>query len=307
MAAAATTSRTVAVSFLISHTVTDGQGMLAGLATALGPDRPPASLLRSPTRRADLADAIGAGGRAHARVTLATTTQMGHDFNPLAMALNGLRAARRRRQAPVSPPPHITVLVVDSNELAAVAARYGGTATSLSIALTANTTLALDDSGDQRIRLQMPVSRRAHDSPRGGNEVAATVVDLGPSHGRYTDLARIRSISKQAYAHAAPVVMGAIADCDAALSSVGAIPTVVANAFGTPTAMIPRSLRRRMPSNLPLSARPSIMVFRTFTDLTTTFTFVGSHDRIASVAAAEFTAWGISPVAQWQNTRPDTR
>lgn len=66
LAAAATTSRTVAVSFLISHTVTDGQGMLAGLATALGPDRPPASLLRSPTRRADLADAIGAGGRAHA-------------------------------------------------------------------------------------------------------------------------------------------------------------------------------------------------------------------------------------------------
>ncbi|WP_280443980.1 hypothetical protein [Nocardia brasiliensis] len=290
------------VSLVVSHSITDGQGVIVAVDAATRGEPTPATTSR-PGVLDDLCDAVSAGAREYLAIATATATQFGTLHRPAAVLGNALRVLTHGTVVPERPIPANIIFTLPTGDLTDLADTHAGTSTGLSVAIVANVVRALTATRHGTTTVAVPVSHRIDGDPSAANLITTGVVDLGEHTGRYTDLADIRRRSKLGYQGATGKITG-WRGAHSVLSSIGHISAPVAEAFGTSTTATLRSQVVHAPRGNPYTADDLALVgFRTFTDTTTTFSFTSPNHALADVVTAELAAWGLAPKGLWHNTQ----
>lgn len=263
LSAAAITDGSSVVSLVVSHTLADGQGVVAAADAAARGDRTHAITDATGSGvGADVVDALTGGFAEHAKVTAAGVIQFLPFRQPARAVRNAVGFLRGGGTTVDIGRPVTTVVAVRSRDLEKVAEGVGGTATGLSIALVANIARAVGGSTSGETAVGMPVSRRAD-----GN--AETGLQVGGMSGK------------------GPF-----------LSSVGHIPDAAADVFGAPATIIPRAQAVRVPVGFPLTT-DQLGALRTFNGTTTAFTFTSLSDTLADHIETEFAHWDVPIRRRW--------
>ncbi|MBF6332486.1 hypothetical protein [Nocardia transvalensis] len=274
-------------SLVVSHAITDGQGMFAAIDLAARGDTSAAVPdLTPPSLGADLLDATKYGGMlipggAVLRVLARRAARHG-DGGPLEARLPAMVA-------------------LDSAKLRAAAEEHGGTATGLITTVATNVAHALRGRPGGDLRVGSWVSHREAGDVGTGNKVDLAEFALTlPAGGRYTDLAEVRSRSKAAYATAAPPNVFAVGP-DAVVSNIGPMPQAMIDAAGTARAFATRAWIPKT-SLLDKPYNSSVRVFVQTTPDTTFLTFqppLPATTPLTPPVVDEFEQWGISPEFVW--------
>ncbi|MFI5783403.1 hypothetical protein [Nocardia sp. NPDC051570] len=275
------------VSLVVSHAITDGQGIFAAIDLAADADSSQAAPdLAPPGLGADLLEAARYGamlipGGAVLR-SMARRAARNTDGGPLAARLPA-------------------VVALDGAALRSAAEAHGGTATGLITTVATNVVHALRGRPAGDLRVASWVSHREEGDVGTGNMVNLAEFALTlPGAGRYTDLAEVRARSKAAYATAAPPNVMAVGP-DAVVSNIGPMPQGMpgilgdARAFAT-RAWIPTTSLLHKPYNC------SVRVFVQTTTRTTYLTFqppLPATTALAPLVVAELEQWGIAPEFVW--------
>ncbi len=285
---------TSVVSLVVSHALTDGQGMVAAVTAAVRDTAHDAPGRDRPSRFDDICDLVSGGLIDYAKYTAVSVTNLGQNRTPQAL-LHGF--VRHCRSGPLRTNTHrlptLVTICVGTDELQTATAATGGTATSLSIAITANISRALDGVTNHASIISMPVSHRDPGEATAAVKISYTKVTLPKSNGRYTDLAEIRTRSKQAYA-ASGNTTPSPHPVDASLSTVGHLPDEYVTAFGSPAITVPRSTTLTAPTAFPRD--PSNVSVSTATSTHfTTFAFQSERAHLTDTVLDEFANWNITP------------
>jgi hypothetical protein len=217
---------TSAASLVVSHAITDGRGLFAAIDLAARSD---ASHAVPDRRRTTVSGDLFAAVKGAALLPVPAAV----------IRLLVLRAARLRdgRVATGAAP---LVIALDTEQLRAVAARRGGTATGLITTMSANIAHALGDQRARDVRVAVNVSTREPGDLTAKNMVAiGELTLLMPAAARYVDLSEVRRRSKDAYAAAGtPKIVGR--GPDVAVSNIGPVPPSVFEAAGSTRAVLVR-------------------------------------------------------------------
>ncbi|GAA1457048.1 hypothetical protein [Williamsia maris] len=298
LSAAAVVDGTWVVSLVVSHTLADGQGVVAAADAAARGDRAHAVADTTGSHvGADVVDALTGGFAEHAKVAAAGVIQFLPLREPARAVRNAVGFLRGGGTTVDIAQPVTTVVAVDSSDLETIAEHGGGTATGLSIAVVANVARAVSGTTSGETAVGMPVSRRADGNAETGLQVGVTTVRLGDHTGRYTDLRDVRARSKKAYA-AAGSNTGGMNGKGPFLSSVGHIPDAAADVFEAPATLIPRAQAVRVPVGFPLTT-DQLGALRTFNGPITAFTFTSLSDTLADHIETEFGHWEVPIRRRW--------
>ncbi|MFI6170365.1 hypothetical protein ACIBCN_26530 [Nocardia sp. NPDC051052] len=277
------------VSLVVSHCVTDAQGMAAAVDLAVRSDLSQAIPdLPRPTLRADLADA------ANTSVRLRTPA--------VSAAMRYVKTVPRGgANARVAGTPS-TAVRLGNDQLDDIAATQGGTVTGLILAITANVVRSVRGRQVEELRIVMPVSLREQGDTSSGNKVAFTEVVFPPSGGaRYTDLREVRRRSKAAYAVATPRTSPP-SDCDAAVSAVGLVSQDIVDAVGSACAFAGRSVMVPSDGEVARSNSATVFIYVVGSPDATSLTFVPGRIQTSPLdepVHAELAQWGITPQFTW--------
>ncbi|MGV9680557.1 hypothetical protein ACWDSJ_35240 [Nocardia sp. NPDC003482] len=275
------------VSLLVSHAITDGQGLFTAIdlaargdASQTAPEATTPGLARELADAAKYAALLLPGGALLRRT--ARRAARNTDGGPLAARLPA-------------------IVALDGAKLRTSAQEYGGTATGLVTTVVTNLAHALRGRPTGELRVASWVSSRAGAEVGTGNMVDLAEFTLPLAAGaRYTDLAEVRTRSKAAYTKAGPPNVLAVGP-DAIVSNIGPMPEAMPGALGPARAFATRAW---IPSTA-LLHKPynhSVRVFVQTTPDTTYLTFqppLPATTPLAPLVVEEFEQWGLTPEFVW--------
>ncbi|MCM6778735.1 hypothetical protein NDR87_35195 [Nocardia sp. CDC159] len=275
------------VSLVVSHAITDGQGISAAIDLAARADSShTVPDLAPPSLGADVLEAAKYGALLLPGGAL--------------LRLLARRAARKGEAGPLEAQLP-AIVAIDSATLRASAEQHGGTATGLITTAATNVAHALRGRPGGDLRVASWVSHREDGDIGTGNKVKLAEFPLTlPGDGRYTDLAEVRSRSKAAYAAAALPNVFAVG-ADAVVSNTGPVPQAIIGAVGTARAAAARAWIPKT-SLLDKPYNRGVRVFVQTTPDTTFLTFqppLPATTPLTPLVVDEFEQWGITPEFVW--------
>ncbi|RDI59626.1 hypothetical protein [Nocardia pseudobrasiliensis] len=275
------------VSLVVSHAITDGQGMFAAIDLAA---------------RADVSHAVPDLPSPSLSADVLESAKYGAVLVPGAALLRLMtrRAARKGEAGPLEGRLP-AIVAIDSAALRASAEQRGGTVTGLISTVATNVAHALRGRPAGDLRVGSWVSNREDGDIGIGNKVKLAEFALTlRDDERYTDLAEVRRRSKAAYAAAAtPNVF--VVGADAVVSNTGPVPQAIIEAVGPARAVAARAWIPKT-SLLDKPYNRGVRVFVQTTPDTTYLTFqppLPATTPLTPLVIDELQQWGVTPEFVW--------
>ncbi|HEY9313170.1 hypothetical protein [Williamsia sp.] len=326
--AVATDSGKYVVSLLVSHMLSDGQGLYAALAQAhaqVSTSNLPTAVQASGRKglRADLSDAGGqvrAAGRSLA-VIARELWRNRHD----AQGKSKEKRSPAGTDARGGPDPTLATVDVDKQQWLDCAAEHGGTSNSLFTALLAG---LVQRSGyrtpGSQMKICIAVNRRGDDDDRA-NASGGVWIRLSGEMNPRRGLAEIRALSKQAFADYANSgsaqvsdnmqavvrllpkrlvgkLMQSIPGPDTTVSNLGVVPSTALELGGvTASSFAIRAIMTGRPPEHRRTLGPAVAAWAVDYGDTITITFFGIHpdhfgdnELLREQLGEELTGWGLT-------------